>query len=566
MNSQNQKLALPGIENLLARSLLGFKEISGTICAIYLITAFIGLGIYIAVLSTIEKLGFPDIISYISLVIFYTLLIFWMEVSIISAINEKLEPREAIIRGLQKLIPFSWISILLILIISGGLILGIVPGIIFYVWFSLAPFVLVSENVKGMDALFRSKQWVAGYWKDVFFRLLIITLIGGILFPLFLFIGKTGLFVLLFFSEFVLIFDFLIYQDLRMIKGQIPLEPVRKEERNKFILVAIIGVLVITGLTFGISTKKILLPAERKQKETLEELMRKLEESKIRLKEMEKESKIKNTLKNIKDTADRIYKEEKDYIGVNCEHPELTSFCNEIKNYTGKEPIIHSSKEEFCVYVKLSESYFCIDSQMSFVQRTTIFPGEKEYCNGTTFVCPATKERREREKEWRANWKIYRNEKYGFEFEYPAIYDTKEYQHCKLREKDETFYLGNNCLLKIEDIGDLSLSTYVVNWINEHYRDPKYWLWEIKSQDRYRRKERPGAKVSYVYVTGEYLDKREGWGTITFIQEDKKVFKFIYDIGLIGEGAKKCDFQLGDKFFSEYEIYDIMFDSFKFLE
>src|SRR3989344_1916391 len=63
-------------------------------------------------------------------------------------------------------------SALEILAILGGLILLIIPGLIFSIWFTFTISVVVAENLSGTAALKRSKQLVKGrFWKTVSYLL-----------------------------------------------------------------------------------------------------------------------------------------------------------------------------------------------------------------------------------------------------------------------------------------------------------------------------------------------------------------------------------------------------------
>ncbi|WP_437223407.1 hypothetical protein SH661x_003205 [Planctomicrobium sp. SH661] len=70
---------------------------------------------------------------------------------------------QAIRVGLGKIGPLIWTSILMGLAILGGLILLIIPGILFAIWFGLSQNVVVLENLSGSKALSRSKQLVRPY-------------------------------------------------------------------------------------------------------------------------------------------------------------------------------------------------------------------------------------------------------------------------------------------------------------------------------------------------------------------------------------------------------------------
>jgi len=60
-----------------------------------------------------------------------------------------------------------WTNFLAILAITGGIILFIIPGILFAVWFSQVNFVVVQEQLSGPAALRRSRQLVRGRFWDV---------------------------------------------------------------------------------------------------------------------------------------------------------------------------------------------------------------------------------------------------------------------------------------------------------------------------------------------------------------------------------------------------------------
>ena len=74
--------------------------------------------------------------------------------------------------------PYLWVSVLVSLAVGGGLLLLIVPGIIFGVWFGFATLVVVLEQKRGMEALRESKRLVKGRLSAVFSRLLLLIVPG----------------------------------------------------------------------------------------------------------------------------------------------------------------------------------------------------------------------------------------------------------------------------------------------------------------------------------------------------------------------------------------------------
>jgi hypothetical protein len=100
-------------------------------------------------------------------------------------------------------------------IITGGFLLFLVPGIIFSIWFVFSQFILARDNVRGMDALLKSREYVRDMWFEVFGRLAVVWLVS-------MFLGAIpfiGPLLSLLFAPFVMVFTYLIYEDLAGIKG-----------------------------------------------------------------------------------------------------------------------------------------------------------------------------------------------------------------------------------------------------------------------------------------------------------------------------------------------------------
>gem|GEM_PF-1504370 len=71
--------------------------------------------------------------------------------------------KELFSQSLSKLLPVAGLTVLTGLIVAGGAVLLIVPGIIFGLWFSLAPAAMFAENLGIMASLKRSKELVSGH-------------------------------------------------------------------------------------------------------------------------------------------------------------------------------------------------------------------------------------------------------------------------------------------------------------------------------------------------------------------------------------------------------------------
>jgi hypothetical protein len=126
---------------------------------------------------------------------------------------------------------------------------------------------------------------------------------------------------------------------------------------------------------------KIETPKEYK---TIEEILSPFLKSKL---ESEKEEIISNDMYIISAKAKLIYSQQGSYANIKNDQ-EINFFLSEIERYTGNKPVIYSSKNSFCGYVEIYPTqYFCIDSK-GFLDKVFVYPGEKTFCDGKTFVCP----------------------------------------------------------------------------------------------------------------------------------------------------------------------------------
>lgn len=155
----------------------------------------------------------------------------WSQVALLHAIKDREENigiKESYRRGWNKITSYFWISLLSGFIIAGGTFLFFFPGLIFFVWFSLASFVLISENKRGWQSLSASKGYVKGNWRGVFWRFLFI---GTIIWLFFYLLNVISGFItvldigdILFSAGYLLLIPmvttylFLIYENLRKIK------------------------------------------------------------------------------------------------------------------------------------------------------------------------------------------------------------------------------------------------------------------------------------------------------------------------------------------------------------
>lgn len=257
---------LPGALVLLKKALAIYKENLVTLIVIMAIPALITFLIFGKLVGS--QLFFSEFLANnIFLSIALTILIIgvifvsytWSQIAIIYAVKdsqEKLGPIESYRRSWHKLFSYLWICLLSIFITFGGFLLLLIPGIILEISFILAIFVLIFENLKGMDALLKSREYVKGHWFKVFGYLLFILFLS-LLFLLFLtfifrfFKISFGLEIIniisqLFLPPLIIVYLFLVYNNLKNIKGEIVFSP-SKKNKVIFVLIGIFGLLIILG-------------------------------------------------------------------------------------------------------------------------------------------------------------------------------------------------------------------------------------------------------------------------------------------------------------------------------
>ena len=189
---------------------------------------------------------------------------FWSHVAVLIAIRdhgENLAITEAYRRGWKKIGAYAWVSLLVGVIVLGGLMLFFVPGVIFIVWFYTAVFVLIAEDVRGMDALLRARAYVKGRWWGVLWRLIFIcivtiavtyippAIVSGLGIPY----ADQALQVLLglVMGPLTTIYGFMLYRALSE-SAQTPIAPATRGQKATFITIGVVGFLLIPAILAGV--------------------------------------------------------------------------------------------------------------------------------------------------------------------------------------------------------------------------------------------------------------------------------------------------------------------------
>ncbi len=180
-------------------------------------------------------------------------------IGLVYALREPIGFGAAYRRGFSRFFSYIWVSILMTLIVIGGYVMGIIPGIVFSVWFVFGTFTLLLEEKRGMEAILRSKEYVRGYWWPVFGRMLLmmlaafaIALIIGI--PAGSFSGKpdeevnvigalASAVMQILLTPFIVAFLYTLYEHLRGAKPELAASPIPAKGKGFFIFSAILGII-----------------------------------------------------------------------------------------------------------------------------------------------------------------------------------------------------------------------------------------------------------------------------------------------------------------------------------
>lgn len=179
---------IPKASEILKEAWALYKRMFGTLAgltAIPIVGFFIiGIGVGLGGLMNGKgEFNFNNpLVTGIGGVLFLIMLIIslWATIAELVAIRDRHESigiGEAFARSRKFLLPFILTALLVSLAVIGGIILLIIPGIIFALWFSQTSYIVVSENLSGAEAMKRSKAYVKGRIGVIFGKLFYVGLI-----------------------------------------------------------------------------------------------------------------------------------------------------------------------------------------------------------------------------------------------------------------------------------------------------------------------------------------------------------------------------------------------------
>lgn len=194
---------------------------------------------------------------------------------LVYVIKDGVQMNAALAAGAKQFFPYLWLSILSTLVLAGGFVMAIVPGIIFSIWFSFSIFAFLVDGKRGLEAVLKSKEYVFGYFWLVFGRLFMLIIIAFpiLIFTSFIAKGDFEVNVVMalfqaFFTPFALCYSFILYSQLKNLKPDIAANPVAVK-KGFYIFSAVLGILAGVAL---LVTALVFIPklAERYNQQLLE--------------------------------------------------------------------------------------------------------------------------------------------------------------------------------------------------------------------------------------------------------------------------------------------------------
>jgi len=175
----------------------------------------------------IEKIGpattifIPTIVLALGAAVWGLLMQATIVVSVTRVVSgEGLGVKETIIIAWGKLGRYFMTNLISGLIIAVGFIFLIIPGIVFGVWYIFAQYLVITQNLRPIQALKASKKLVSGHFWPVLGRLAGIILFSIVLQVALGSVKLFGVIATLLLSPFYVLVPFLLFEDLKKLNAK----------------------------------------------------------------------------------------------------------------------------------------------------------------------------------------------------------------------------------------------------------------------------------------------------------------------------------------------------------
>ncbi len=169
--------------------------------------------------------------------------------TIVVASNPQTTVKGAFNQAAKIIASYWWLIFLTSLVVMGGFVALVIPGIILAISFSISIFVLVNESPRGLAVLTAARNYVKGYTWPVFVRLFLFGVgttialsVGSVLFgskstAASVISGILSLIITPLTSAFI----YQLYTEIKTIKTAQPTTPIKPTMMRNFIIVGVVG-------------------------------------------------------------------------------------------------------------------------------------------------------------------------------------------------------------------------------------------------------------------------------------------------------------------------------------
>lgn len=231
-----EKKILPGIGELFFKTFEVYRKRFVVLLSLLLIPTILFFSFLYIPIEVFEK--------HLSFLVFLMVLSFFFSLVVLSSWiqalkNEKLGILDSYVEGFSKVLSLWWVMLLTSFLVIGGNILFLIPGLLFSIWFSFAPFVMAKEGLRGMNAIERSRDYFRGITMQIILRMFvgaiffsIISAFGDLLFE-YTHILLAGLFAFIS-APLPIIYSYVLYDSVFKLKGEEKYTPRTKTKISRF--------------------------------------------------------------------------------------------------------------------------------------------------------------------------------------------------------------------------------------------------------------------------------------------------------------------------------------------
>lgn len=253
LKEESSSVELPPVIDLFSRSWQLYKQRIWLLLGIYIVSILMtmipGIGAGLLVGITTAMSGGPGLGSIILLtaaVLLALLLLSWGMIAMVYAtVDTQLGFKSSFGAAKENYWAFTWMFSLLAFVVGGGSLLVLIPGLVFATWFLFAQYILAVEGEGGMNSLLKSREYVRGYFWAVLLRLLTLWVSCLLLMIVFGWIPLVGDLLSLFLFPFTLIYQYLLYRDLREARRETLVCYWENSVKARWLVISALGYLVL---------------------------------------------------------------------------------------------------------------------------------------------------------------------------------------------------------------------------------------------------------------------------------------------------------------------------------